>query len=166
MSATAPTILAPQICGSRTPVEKAVADSIADGFPPETFLWIDFHQPDGGVRIWYAWTGGGIPLAERCDGRALALGLDYADYLHLLGRHGTEHIRGRVRTQAYPLRPLLRDVQDGERAPQLLQEQLHRVIEEGAELCGRRPVPPPGRPLPRWGGVGPTLLAQRHPGAG
>jgi hypothetical protein len=34
-------------------------ESITEGVDPETLLWITFHRPDGGLKIWYAWTAGG-----------------------------------------------------------------------------------------------------------
>ncbi len=153
------TTLLPRVSNDPTPVEKAIANSIADGFEAEAFLWINFHRPDSGVRVWYAWTAGGVPLAERCDSQALALVLDCADWLHVLGLHRADHFRGRVHTQAHPLRPVLQDIQRGERAPQELRKQLHRIIQLAAEHTGHAPMSR-ARPIPRWGGVGPALLAR------
>ncbi|WP_241990552.1 hypothetical protein [Streptomyces sp. AC1-42T] len=72
-----PAVLTPT--GNPTPVEQAVAEGIAAGFDPEMFLWINFRRPDGGVRVWYAWTAGGEPLGDRVDQLATAGGLDAAD---------------------------------------------------------------------------------------
>ena len=70
LAPAAPVVLTPT--DDPTSVEKAVADSITADFEPETFLWIVFHRPDVGARIWYAWTAGGHPLGDRIDRAALA----------------------------------------------------------------------------------------------
>ncbi|MET9896854.1 hypothetical protein ABZZ47_43150 [Streptomyces sp. NPDC006465] len=63
LAPAAPVVLTPT--DDPTSVEKAVADSITADFEPETFLRIVLHRPDGGARIWYAWTAGGHPLGDR-----------------------------------------------------------------------------------------------------
>ncbi|NUS25011.1 MAG: hypothetical protein HOV92_12415 [Streptomyces sp.] len=139
------------------PVEKAAVDGIVDGFEPETFLWIVFHRPDGGAHIWYAWTVGGTDLGDRVDRMALAAGLDSADWLHIGDRHCQHSTRGRIAIQAYALRPILADVQNGVRSPEDRRERLRRVVRKAAEMTGQTP-----RTLtPRWLGVGPTLLNQK-----
>lgn len=153
--AVRPLVLAPT--GDARPVEKAAVDGIADGCPPETYLWIEFHRPDGGVRIWHAWTDGGQPLGERVDQLALGAGLDAADWLHIGDRHCEHSERGRIRVQAYALRPVLADVQAGERGPEERREGIRRVIRRAAEITGGRP-----RTLtPRWLGFGPTLATRK-----
>jgi len=139
------------------PVEKAAVDGIVDGFEPETFLWIVFHRPDGGARIWYAWTAGGTDLGDRVDRMALATGLDSADWLHIGDRHCQHSTRGRIAIQAYALRPILADVQNGVRSPEERLEQLRRVVRKAAEMTGQTPH----TLTPRWLGVGPTLLNQK-----
>ncbi|MEJ8654733.1 hypothetical protein WKI65_43545 [Streptomyces sp. MS1.AVA.3] len=139
-----------------TPVEKAVADGITADFEPETFLWITFHRPAGGVRIWYAWTMGGAPLGDRVDGLAMGMRLDSADWFHITDRHRRVSARGRVQIQAHALRPILGDVQAGLRGREVEREKLRRMICMAAELRGE-PVPADPGP-PRWLGVGPTLL--------
>ncbi|MFE4829933.1 hypothetical protein [Streptomyces sp. NPDC056672] len=111
-----PLVLTPT--GDATPVEKAVADGIADGFDPETFLWLNFRRPDGGSRIWYAWTTGGQSLGDRIDQLAMAAGCDAADWLHIADRHEQTTARGRVDIKAYALRPVLAGVQTGVRSPE------------------------------------------------
>lgn len=155
-----PTILTPT--GDRSPVEKAAVESIADSFDPETFLWITFRRPDGGAKVWYAWTAGGELLGDRVDGLALAAGLDSADWLHLISLSCLSSTRGRIETQAHPLRPILQAVEAGTRAPAERREGLHRVLECASEMTGR-PLPFPGD-LPRWVGVGPELLASNNKG--
>jgi hypothetical protein len=153
IAAPRPTLLAPT--SDPTPVEKAAADGIASGCAPETFLCIVFHRPDGGARIWYAWTTGGQPLGDRIDQLALAAGLDATDWLHIGDRHCTHSTRGRIEIQAYPLRPVLADVQGGIRGPQERRERLRRVIACAADMTGQTPR----TTTPGWLGFGPTLLA-------
>lgn len=151
---SAPVVLTPST--DPTPVEKAVVDGILGDFEPETFLWVNFHRPDGGVRVWYAWTAGGAPLGNRIDGVAMAAGFDSADWFHLTNRHLQTSSRGRINIQAHPLRPILADLQAGHRATGEERDQLRRVIVKAVELTGE--VLRPG--LPRWLGVGPALLMQ------
>jgi hypothetical protein len=141
------------------PIEKAAADSIAATFEPETFLWINFHRPNGGVRIWYAWTTGGEPLGNETDHAALTRGLDAADWLHIGDRHCQHTTRGRIDIQAYPLRPVLADIQAGVRSPKDRRDGLRRVIACAAAETGQTPLPG----VPRWLGMGPALLARRTP---
>lgn len=150
-----PTLLVPT--GDAKPVEKAAVDGIVDGFEPETFLWIAFHRPDGGARLWYAWTDGGTALGDRIDGLALVAGLDFADWLHIGDRHCQQSARGRIAIQAYALRPMLADVQAGVRGPDDRRDGLLRVIACAAEKTGQTPRPG----VPRWLGVGPTLLNRK-----
>ncbi|RPE27257.1 hypothetical protein [Kitasatospora cineracea] len=155
----APALLLPT--GDPKPVEKAVVDSILDQFEPETFLWINLHRPDGGVHVWYAWTAGGTALGDTVDLAALTSGSDAADWLHLTGRHRTDHFRGRIHTQAHPLRPIQADLARGDRAPENERDKLSRLLCSAAELAHQsRPL---DRPLPRWVGVGPTLLNRPTP---
>jgi hypothetical protein len=157
VSATAagPVVLTPS--ADPTPVEKAVADGIAADFDPETFLWLTFHRPDGGARIWYAWTAGGHPLGDRVDQLATAAGYDAADWLHISDRHQLASERGRVTIWAYPLRPVLADVRNGVRGPEDRREGLRRILRKAGELTGQAP-----RTLtPRWLGFGPALTAQK-----
>lgn len=142
-----------------TPVEKAAVDGILDDFGPETFLWINFHRPDGGVRIWYAWTAGGAPLGNETDHTALAHGLDAADWLHVGDRHCQQTTRGRIAIQAYALRPVLADIGNGVRSPADRRDSLLRVITCAAAETGQTPRPG----VPRWLGMGPALLARRTP---
>ncbi|MFD8335578.1 hypothetical protein ACFV42_23405 [Streptomyces solisilvae] len=125
--------------GDPTPVEKAVVDGIAGDHEPETFLWIDFHRPDGGVRIWYAWTTGGQPLGDRIDHLAMNRGLDAADWLHIANRHEQVSSRGRVRIKAYALRPVFADVQSGIHASEEQRKRLERLVRMAAETTGQTP---------------------------
>lgn len=142
-----------------TPVEKAAVDGILDGFEPETFLWIVFHRPDGGARLWHAWTEGGQPLGDHVDSTALTHGLDGADWLHIGDRHCQHTTRGRIDIQAYALRPVLADIQAGVRGPDERRDILLRVIACAAEHTGQTPRPG----VPRLLGMGPTLLARKTP---
>ncbi|MBZ6253575.1 hypothetical protein KVH27_35075 [Streptomyces olivaceus] len=141
-----------------TPVEQAAVDGIAAGFPPETFLWVVFYRPDGGARVWYSWTAGGAPLGNTIDRHALAQPLDAADWLHILGQHLERSTRGRINIDAYPLRPILADLQTGVRAPDEERVKLRRMVEMAADLTGQ--TPPAERPV-RWVGVGPDLLTRK-----
>ncbi|GAA2929498.1 hypothetical protein [Streptomyces enissocaesilis] len=149
---TAPPLLLPT--GNPAPVEKAAVDGILDGFEPETFLWINFYRPDGGVRVWHAWTAGGTSLGDRIDQLALSAGLDSADWLHIADRHAELSTRGQIRIEAYPLRPVLADVQSGVRSPEDCREKLRRVIRAAANMTGQTPR----TETPRWLGVGPALV--------
>lgn len=140
--------------GDRRPVELAIADSIAASHEPETFLWIAFHRPDGGATLRYAWTAGGPALGDRIDRLALAAGLDVADWLDITDRHSHQSTRGRIDIQACALRPALADVTSGHRAPEERRDGIRRIIRCAAETTGQTPRPG----IPRWIGVGPTLL--------
>lgn len=152
---TSPALLIPT--GDAKPVEKAAVEGIMDGFEPETFLWIVFHRPDGGARVWYAWTAGGTDLGDKTDGLALAASMDFADWLHIGDRHCQHSTRGRIAIQAYALRPILADVQADMRGPEDRRDGLRRLLRVAAERTGQTP-----RTLsPRWLGVGPTLLNRK-----
>jgi hypothetical protein len=150
----APALLIPT--GDPKPVEKAVVDSILDDFEPETFLWIVFHRPDGGAHVWYAWTVGGHPLGDKIDQAALAAGYDTADWLHITNRHRTDHHRGRVEIQAHLLRPIEADVRNGHRDSGTTRDGVRRILATAAEMAGQ--YRSADAPVPRWMGVGPTLL--------
>ncbi|MDX2649289.1 hypothetical protein PV341_38140 [Streptomyces sp. PA03-1a] len=157
---TAPrTLLTPT--GDPAPVERAAVDSILDGHEPETFLWVVFTKPDGGARVWHAWTDGGTALGDRIDGLATAAGLDAADWLHIGDRHCLQSTRGRIEIQAYPLRPVLADVQAGVRGPDDRRNRLREFVDLAAEMNGstKRPGEPP------WLGYGPAIV-NRVSGAG
>lgn len=139
------------------PIERAVVDEVMDGFGPETYLGFAFYRPDGGCNLWHGWTNGGDVLGDQVDSRALAAGLDAADWLHIGDRHSTITHRGRIRIEAYPLRPILADVQTGERSPETRRAHLLRVIECAAAQTGQTPRPG----LPRWAGFGPALLNRK-----
>lgn len=155
MAITAPARVLP--AADSRPVELAVVDSITGPYPPETFLWVVFHRPDGGARIYYSWTDGGVPLGERIDHLALPLGLDACDWLHIGDAHCQHTTRGRIAVQAYALRPVLADVQAGVRGPDDRRASLARVIAKASELTGQTPK----TTTPRWLGFGPTLLNQK-----
>jgi hypothetical protein len=151
---TTATLLTPST--NTTPVEKAAVSGIADGFAPETFLWINFHRPDGGVRIWYAWTAGGTELGDKIDGAALAAGLDFADWLHLGDRHCTQSSRGRIEIQAFALRPILGDLLGGERGPQERRDGIDRILAVAAAHTGRTPR----LGVCTWLGFGPAHISR------
>lgn len=140
------------------PVEQAVALSIAASFPPETYLWIECHRPDGGMQLWHAWTEGGDVLGDQVDDVAMAAGLDAADWLDLTIRHQQDSTRGRIVIKAHPLRPILADVQAGARAEDGLREAVLRCLRIAAQEAGRAPR----ATAPRWLGVGPVLTARRY----
>ena len=157
-TATAPILLQPT--NDPRPVEYAIADGILDNFEPETLLWITIPQPDGGLHVHYRWTAGGEQLGDRIDQAAVAAGYDSADWLHLIGRHSSEHYRGRIKIMAHLLRPIEADVHHGRRAPKEKTNEVRRIITAALELSGRAdnssvPV------VPRWAGVGPALLTGR-----
>jgi hypothetical protein len=145
--------------GDPTPVEKAAVDDILDDFDPETYLRIVFNRPDGGARGWNAWTTGGEPLGDQADRAALAAGMGAADWFVITGRHGTEHTRGRIHTTAYPLRPVLADVEAGRGDGGDLRTRLEGFVRAYCSETGQ-PTPDPFRP-PRWMGVGPALIQTR-----
>lgn len=146
---TTSTLLTPST--NTTPVEKAAVSGIADGFDPETFLWINFHRPNGSVRVWYAWTAGGTVLGDSIDRIALGAGLDAADWLHYGDRHAALSTRGAIQIEAYPLRPILADIQNGERAPEERRTQMTRFMAAAAADMGR----PIDRSRSTWLGYGP-----------
>ncbi|MER6367339.1 hypothetical protein ABT255_02985 [Streptomyces mirabilis] len=141
----------------RRTVEQAVVASILGNFGPEMYLGFCFYRPDGGTNMRNAWTEGGEQLGDQVDGLALAAGLDAADWLHIGDRHSTVTHRGRIRVEAYPLRPILADVQTGERSPDERRAGLRRVIDCAAARTGQTVRPG----LPRWLGFGPTLLNRK-----
>ncbi|MEV6404012.1 hypothetical protein AB0M58_13845 [Streptomyces bobili] len=139
------------------PVEKAVVEGTAADFEPETFLWINFRRPDGGTRIRYAWTTGGDTLGDHIDQLAMAAGLDAADWLHIGDRHQQTHTRGRVEIWAYPLRPVLADVQRDVRSPEERREGLRCLLVKASEVTGQQP----GALTVRWLGFGPALTSRK-----
>ncbi|MFC8463375.1 hypothetical protein [Streptomyces sp. NPDC057250] len=155
---TTPTRPALTPTDDRRPVELALVSSIAADYPPETFLWIVFHRPDGGATVRYAWTTGGPALGDRIDRLALASALDYADWLDITDRNARHSTRGRIAIQACALRPVLADVTHGHRAPDDRRAALRRFIDCAGEATGQTPRPG----LPRWHGVGPALLNRPH----
>ncbi|MET9973898.1 hypothetical protein ACFYOI_03720 [Streptomyces microflavus] len=157
LTATEPLTLTPNT--DSAPLLNALAQSIAASHPPETWLWINFHRPDGGVNVRYAWTAGGHELGDRIDLLAVATPLDSADWLHIISEHAQTSTRGRIEIQAHPLRPILADVQASVRCPDDRRNALLRAIACAAEHTGQTPRPG----TPRWVGVGPTLLARRTP---
>lgn len=136
------------------PVELAAVKSIISVTEPETWLAITFPRPDGGSRVRWAWTAGGAQLGNRIDILALTAGLDAADNFHIIDLHQRETWRGHIRIHAYPLRPILADVQAGVRAPDERRALLRRYVEINAARSGHTPP----TDLPRWLGVGPDLL--------
>jgi hypothetical protein len=151
---TTATLLTPST--DTTPVEKAAVSGIADGFDPETFLWIEFHRPGGGVRIWYAWTAGGTDLGDKIDHAALGNGLDFTDWLHLGDRHCSHSSRGRIKIQAFALRPILGDLLAGERGPQERRDGIARLLATAAAETGRTPR----TGICTWLGFGPTHISR------
>lgn len=141
------------------PVELAAVDSITSVTEPETWLAMTFPRPDGGVRVRWAWTAGGVELGNRIDCLALAAGLDAADNFHILDLHQRETWRGHIHIRAYPLRPILADVQDGVRSPEERRAKLRRFIDVAARQSGQTARPG----VPRWLGVGPALLNRKTP---
>ncbi|MET8609728.1 hypothetical protein [Streptomyces misionensis] len=144
----------PVTAADRAPVEQAVVASVIAGQATESYIEVVFFPLGGGARIWHAWTEGGQGLGERVDQLALAAGLDAADWLHIGNRHHNIQHRGRIRIETVPLRPVLADVQAGERCPEDRRNGLQRVLDFAAAETGRtHPVS-----LPRWVGYGPTLV--------
>ncbi|MGW3971138.1 hypothetical protein ACWEFD_17800 [Streptomyces ardesiacus] len=156
-STLTPGALAPT--GDPAPVLHAVLDSITAGHPPETYLRITEHRPDGGAKIWHAWTEGGQPLGDHVDQHALATSLDAADWLHIGELYSERSSRGRFDTEAFPLRPILASVRNGERCPDDRRAGVQRVLDAAARQTGRHPVPG----IPRWLGVGPALVTRKTP---
>lgn len=150
---TAPVILTPS--NDPTPVEKAVIDGILDDFPPETFLTFVFHRADGGARLWHAWTDGGTALGDRVDQLATAAGMDAADDMAIGARHVEQSTRGRVEINAYPLRPILADVEGEHGSDPVHRDKLRRALDWYAEQKGW-PVLDDGYHAP-WIGYGPKL---------
>jgi hypothetical protein len=146
--------------GDPRPVEKAVVDGIADDFEPETHLWIVFRTSDGGARVYYAWTSGGTTLGDKIDREAVARSFDLADWLFVPGRYRTEHVRGRVTTQAYPLRPILADVLNNRRAVENDRARTMGILDAAANLRGQ-PRSQVTDFLGPWGGVGPGMLGRQ-----
>lgn len=96
-------------------------------------------------------TGGSL------DGQKVAAGLDCSDWLHIADRHQQTSHRGRIETQAYPLRPILAAVQAGDCGPEELREKIRRIISAAAAETGRTP----STVTPRWLGFGPTLVNRK-----
>ncbi|MGA5340463.1 hypothetical protein ACPCK3_15070 [Streptomyces griseoincarnatus] len=153
----APSTLAPT--GDPAPVVQALLSSITNGHPPETYLRITEHRADGGATVWNAWTEGGQPLGDHVDRLALSVGLDAADWLHIGELHSEHSHRGRFATEAFPLRPILASVQTGERCSDDRRAGVQRFLDMAAHHAGRALAPG----IPRWLGVGPTLLSRKTP---
>jgi hypothetical protein len=119
------------------PVERAVVESIISSLGPELLLHVALWQPNGEVRLRYAWTRGGDVLGDRVDRDATARGLNLADAVHIAELHRTEHRRGRIVIQAFALRGIHADVLGGVRAGD---------GDRGAGFAGT------------WLGVGPGML--------
>lgn len=134
-----------------TPVEKSVADGIADMHEPETLLTLTFNRPDGAAHVWYVWTVGGRPLGDRIDLLAATHGLDGADWIEISERNVAQSERGRISILAYPLRAVLGDIEAGVRARPAFRERFTQAV---ASLRA-----PQAAGLP-WLGYGP-----RHVGA-
>jgi hypothetical protein len=85
-----------------------------------------------------------------------------ASWIVIPGRHVQEQYRGRVHIQAHPLRPIQHDVRAGHRAGETERDKLRKLLDCAADMTGqaRRPT---DQPLPRWFGVGPTLLTRHRP---
>ncbi|MFE7128919.1 hypothetical protein [Streptomyces sp. NPDC057617] len=152
--------------GDPEPVIQAVISSITSSQPPETWLSITLRKPCGCIAIHYAWTNGGADLGDHIDLLALAGPLDAADWLHITSTHAQTSHRGHIKIHAHPLRPILADVQAGVRCPTDLRDDLltysmslHRTVNLAAADTGQTPQPG----MPRWIGVGPTLLARKTP---
>lgn len=156
ISPAPPVILTPT--NDPTPVEKAVAQSILDDFDPEMFLTFVFYRPDGGCRSWHGWTTGGHQLGDDVDRQAAAADMDIVDWFEIGGRHQQTSSRGRVEVTAYPLRPVLADVQAGVRGDQDLRARLWKVVTGYCDHYGQ-PHPPAEKRIP-WPGFGPTLRAK------
>ncbi|WP_328434523.1 hypothetical protein [Streptomyces sp. NBC_00425] len=147
------------VSDDRSPVERAVMGSVLAGHEPEMYLGFCFYRPDGGARVWHSWTRGGDVLGDQVDQLALAAGMDSADWLHIGDRHCTTSHRGRIRIEAYRLRPVLADVQAGERSPEDRRAGIRRILDCAAEQTGT--TIPAG--VPRWVGFGPHLLTVLNP---
>lgn len=139
------------------PVVLAVLAGITGQHEPETFLWINYHRPDGGATVYYRWTAGGQTLGDRVDLAALTVGLDAADWLHIGDRNCQRSTRGQFAIEAYALRPVLADVDNGVRAPEERRAAILRVIARAAEETGQSARPG----CPRWLGMGPALLSRK-----
>lgn len=153
--ATPPARLITPTSGDRSPVELAVISETIEEYGPEVYLGFTFHRPDGGANLWHGWTDGGPELGDLVDGVALAARLDAADWLHIGDRHRTTTDRGRVRIEAYPLRPVLADVHNGERSDEPRRQTLIRFLDVAAAQTGQ---PRPALALPLWPGFGPARL--------
>ena len=159
LTTTEPTELTLTPTDDPEPVLHALVQSIASGQPPETWLWINIFKPCGGVSVRYAWTTGGENLGNHIDLLALATPLDCADWIHITSEHVETTTRGRTQILAHPLRPILADVQAAVRCPDERRNNILRFIDGVATETGQTPRPG----MPRWVGVGPTLLTRRTP---
>ena len=139
----------------RNPAELTAVTEVLQEWGPETYLGFTFTRPDGGCNLWHGWTDGGPVLGDITDGIALATHLDAADWLHIGDRHRTITDRAGLRIEAFPLRPVLADVESGERSPQDRRELLTGFLNRAADADGSARV----SALP-WPGFGPLLLAR------
>jgi hypothetical protein len=149
--------------GDSKPVEKAVIDGIIANFDPETYLQIQFHKPNGNIQVWYAWTAGGDTLGDKVDRDALAHGFDAADWLHIPDRYRTEHVRGRVKTLAHPLRPIHADILNGRRADTDFRTKIRAFLDAMADMKNQpRPDIEDPDNIGPWLGIGPTMTRRRE----
>jgi hypothetical protein len=142
------------------PVVQAVIDGLVSGCDPETFLWIEWRLADGRVRRRLEWTAGGQALGDEVDDLALSLKLDSADWFTVLRRNRSVHERGGIRAEAHPLRGVLADVLAGVRAPEVERVKLQDSLALTRDLVLHPSSSDPR--LPRWAGVGPSLICNVH----
>lgn len=135
------------------PAQRAVVAETMDLFDPEMYLSYVFRLPDGGARLWNAWTAGGQPIGDQADTAALARGLDLADWLDVIMRPDEERTHGRVQIHGYRLRTVLAGILAGRREVPKLREGLVGVLSDLGYLQSAA--------LPAWPGVGPRLCAQK-----
>ncbi|UJV42931.1 hypothetical protein [Streptomyces sp. AMCC400023] len=138
-----------------SPAERFIVTETLEQHDPETYLTVTFNRPDSSATLWHAWTGGGSDLADLIDGIARTVGLDAADWCHISDRHRVTADLAWKRVEAYPLRPILADVHNGERCD----DHRRRVLAGFLDLAAH----PDGQPAPQlhaWPGYGPALLSQ------
>ncbi len=146
-----------------TPVQRAAVAEISGLYEPECRLNYEFRLPDGGVRLFYAWTAGGESLGDQADDMAISRGLGLADQMAIANPHATDHTHGSVKVHVYRLRPILAAIRDGVRDDDTYAESFRRLLHNAATSSGWTPDPArmaralSWRPYP----LGPALMARR-----
>ncbi|MEX5711977.1 hypothetical protein AB1484_27690 [Parafrankia sp. FMc6] len=146
-----------------TPVQRAAVAEISGLYEPECRLNYEFSLPNGGMRLFYAWTPGGEPLGDQADDMAISRGLGLADQMAITNPHATDHSHGAVKVHVYRLRPILAAIRDGVRDDGTYTEAFRRLLHNAATHTSWTPDPARTARALSWQPypLGPARMARR-----